>query len=169
MNPVKFWQKSTPKEPSLDDRIKQDYDAQEPARPTSLQAKKGYFSSFSFSHKKSERQPSTVVALKESGKTEVYKLSTVDDTGSYMPPSPTLDGKRDHWVEVKEDDMMDFHLPGSECLTSYIGDQHHFYTPSSFVQSQPYIPTHSSLSIVPSLDTDNQSDLASCRSSASVS
>ncbi|GAN03586.1 hypothetical protein MAM1_0043d03041 [Mucor ambiguus] len=189
MKPVKFWSKSSSqqqqKESSIDDLINRDYMSQngitqpetaDRPLPMPQQAKSGYLSSFHFSRKSSNQSAASapVVALTESGKSEVYKLSTIDDTGVYMPPSPSITGKRDHWIEVNEDDMMDFHLPDSACLTTHVGEKHHFYTPSTFVQSQPYIlpipsMSESTLSSVPSLD-DGNSDLttpSSCRSSTS--
>ncbi|KAK4510014.1 uncharacterized protein ATC70_006183 [Mucor velutinosus] len=189
MKPVKFWSKSPSsqqqqKESSIDDLINRDYmsqngilqpEATERPQPMPQQAKPSYLS-FHFSRKSSNQSTASapVVALTESGKTEVYKLSTIDDTGAYMPPSPSITGKRDHWIEVNEDDMMDFHLPDSACLTTHVGEKHDFYTPSTFVQSQPYIlpipnMSESTLSSVPSLD-DGNSDLitpSSCRSSTS--
>ncbi|KAF1806009.1 hypothetical protein V8B55DRAFT_1452978 [Mucor lusitanicus] len=195
MKPVKFWSKSSPsqqqqqKESSIDDLINRDYMSQngipqpetaerpQPVPQQQQPAKSGYLSSFHFSRKSSNQSNNAsapVVALTESGKSEVYKLSTIDDAGVYMPPSPSISGKRDHWIEVNEDDMMDFHLPDSACLTTHVGEKHDFYTPSTFVQSQPYIlpipnMSESTLSSVPSLD-DGHSDLtttSSCRSSAS--
>ncbi|CAO3613848.1 unnamed protein product [Mucor fragilis] len=190
MKPVKFWSKSSSqqqqKESSIDDLINRDYmsqngipqpEAAERPQPMPQQAKSGYLSSFNFSRKSSHQSTASsapVVALTESGKSEVYKLSTIDGTGVYMPPSPSITGKRDHWIEVNEDDMMDFHLPDSACLTTHVGEKHDFYTPSTFVQSQPYIlpipnMSESTLSSVPSLD-DSNSDMttsSSCRSSAS--
>ncbi|KAG1454537.1 hypothetical protein G6F56_007297 [Rhizopus delemar] len=91
-----------------------------------------------------------VVPLVESDKAEVYKLSRIDE-GFYMPPSPTLEGKRDHWIDVQD---MEFNLPGSECLTSRITEKHDFFTPSSFVETQPYVLTE--LSCI-SLSSDSSS------------
>jgi hypothetical protein len=182
MKPVKFWQKSSTqqKESTIDDLVNKDYNSQhgiaateEQETPQKQLSKSSYLPSFSFGKKASSARPVPVVALTESGKAEVYKLSTIDDTGLYMPPSPSLQGKRDHWIEVTEDDMMDFHLPSSECLTTHVGEKHDFFTPSTLVQCQPYIlpiadMSDSTLSAVPSLD-DGNSDLTSpsCRSSAS--
>lgn len=189
MKPVKFWSKSSSsqqqqKDSSIDDLINRDYMSQngipqpettERPQPSPQQAKSGYLPSFHFGRKSSNQSTASalVVALTESGKTEVYKLSTIDGSGVYMPPSPSITGKRDHWIEINEDDMMDFHLPDSACLTTHVGEKHDFYTPSTFVQSQPYIlpipnMSESTLSSVPSLD-DGNSDLTtpSCRSSAS--
>lgn len=184
MKPVKFWQKSSQqKKSTIDDLINKDYNSQRGITATEEHvteqeqkqtSKNGYLPSFSFGKKTSStRSPVPVVALTESGKAEVYKLSTIDDAGLYMPPSPGLQGKRDHWIEVNEDDMMDFHLPSSECLTTHVGEKHDFFTPSTFVQCQSYIlpipdMSDSTLSAVPSLD-DSNSDLTSpsCRSSAS--
>ncbi|KAI8644186.1 hypothetical protein BD408DRAFT_340992 [Parasitella parasitica] len=138
MKPVKFWSKAQPRESSMiaDDRIN----------------KEGYLSSFHFG-----RKPScSPTALVESRISEIFKLSTIDDAGAYIPPSPGITDKRDHWIDVNETDMMDFHLLDSACLTS-VGEKHDFFTPSTFVHSQPYIlPTadmsESTLPSVPSLD-----------------
>ncbi|KAL9552411.1 hypothetical protein PS6_004490 [Mucor atramentarius] len=176
MKPVKFWSKSSSsqqqqKDSSIDDLINRDYMSQngipqpettERPQPSPQQAKSGYLPSFHFGRKSSNQSTASapVVALTESGKTEVYKLSTIDGSGVYMPPSPSITGKRDHWIEINEDDMMDFHLPDSACLTTHVGEKHDFYTPSTFVQSQPYIlpipnMSESTLSSVPSLDDDS--------------
>lgn len=167
IKPVKFW-KSSAKESNIDDLIRKDYQSQQgiqeekaPQLTTTSNSSYSYMPSFGFSKKGTKE---TVVALTESGKTEVYKLSTIDDSGLYMPPSPTLEGKRDHWVEIAEEDMMDFHLPSSDCLTTFHGEKHHFFTPSSFVNTQPYILpiaglSDSTLSSVPSLD-DGYSELS---------
>lgn len=184
MKPVKFWQKSSTrqKEAPIDDLINKDYNSQRGTTITEEQAteqeapkkkirKSGYLPSLPFGQKSTARSPVPVVALTESGKAEVYKLSTINNTGLYMPPSPNLQGKRDHWIEVDEDDMMEFHLPSSECLTTHVGEKHDFFTPSTLVQCQPYIlpiadMSVSTLSAVPSLD-DSSSDLTSPSSSRS--
>ncbi|KAI8882575.1 hypothetical protein K501DRAFT_285788 [Backusella circina FSU 941] len=175
IKPVKFWDRPSSKVAPAQD---QDQEQVKEVVTQSPPQHNGLLSSFSFSRKTvvpsspsghSYLEKTDVnVALKETGKGEIYKLSTVDDAGIYMPPSPNLQGKRDHWIEVNED-IMDFHLPSSECLTTMEDDNKRgFYTPSSFVHTQPYIlPVHnmsdSSLS-VPSLDDSN---LSSSRSSAS--
>lgn len=181
MKPVKFWQKSSQqKESTIDTIVNEDYNKQEPVEPiTPPQLTKNsssYMPSFNFRKSTSSSIPTTP-ALTESGKTEVYKLSTIDDTGIYVPPSPTLQGKRDHWIDVNED-IMDFRLPSSECLTTHVGEKHDFFTPSTFVQTQPYIfpvishnnMSESTLSSVPSfIEDDSSSEImsSSCRSSAS--
>lgn len=192
MKPVKFWQRSSHqhKEPTIDDTISKDYSTQqseevaeqieeEAEQQKACKKSSSYMPSFGFGKKVNNNQPATpIVALTESGKTEVYKLSTIDDAGAYIPPSPTLQGKRDHWIDVSEDDIMNFRLPGSECLTTHVGEKHVFFTPSTFVQTQPYISpiishhhhmSDSTLSTVPSLEDDGSSDImtSSCRSSAS--
>ncbi|CAO3655659.1 unnamed protein product [Mucor hiemalis] len=177
MKPVKFWQKSSqPKEVVHEEDTQQEQEEiEQEQRPVTTHKSSSYMPSFSFSRKSTS--PATfppVVALTESGKTEVYKLSTIDHDGLYVPPSPTLGGKRDHWIEVNED-IMDFRLPSSECLTTHVGEKHDFFTPSTFVQTQPYIfpiashMSDSALSSVPSFVEDDGSDImtSSCRSSAS--
>lgn len=175
IKPVKFWQKSSQPAHEEDDSNGQEHQQeQQQQRPVTAHKSSSYMPSFSFSKKSSSpATPPPVVALTESGKTEVYKLSTIDHDGLYMPPSPTLGGKRDHWIEVNED-IMDFRLPSSECLTTHVGEKHDFFTPSTFVQTQPYIfpiashMSDSTVSSVPSFVEDDGSILtASCRSSAS--
>ncbi|OBZ84384.1 hypothetical protein A0J61_07569 [Choanephora cucurbitarum] len=152
MKPSRFW-KSSPAIQQPEDLI----DERTTVSPTKSTS---YMPTFKF--KKSSQN--TLVALEESCQTEVYKLSTIDQTGLYMPPSPTLQGKKDHWIEVNEDEIMSFRLPSSECLTSHTNEKHDFFTPSSFVKSQPYVLpiadlSESTLSSVPSLDDDSQSDI----------
>lgn len=179
IKPVKFWQKSSqPKEvaheESSNGQEQHQQEQEPPQRPATTHKSSSYMPSFSFSKKSSSpATPPPVVALTESGKTEVYKLSTIDHDGLYMPPSPTLGGKRDHWIEVNED-IMDFRLPSSECLTTHVGEKHDFFTPSSFVQTQPYIfpiashMSDSTVSSIPSFVEDDGSIMtSSCRSSAS--
>jgi hypothetical protein len=188
IKPVKFWQRSSQhKEPTIDDTINKDYQSQQPQdiseeeieeekEQQKVKRSSSYMRSFGFGRKSNSSIPSLapIVALTESGKTEVYKLSTIDDAGAYIPPSPTLQGKRDHWIDANEDDIMNFRLPSSECLTTHVGEKHDFFTPSTFVRTQPYIfpiishMSDSTLSTVPSLEDDG-SDIttSSCRSSAS--
>lgn len=69
------------------------------------------------------------MALKETGKNEVYELSTVNDSGMYLAPA-LIHGKHDHWLGVDEDAFR-FSLPSNDCLTTMSGRPHSFYTPSS--------------------------------------
>ncbi|CEP09397.1 hypothetical protein [Parasitella parasitica] len=138
MKSAKFWSKSKQKETSIaHNHIN----------------KEGHLP-FHFTRKPSG---SPTAALVESREAEIYKLSTIDDAGVYIPPSPGVTDKRDHWIDVNEDVMMNFHLPDLACLTS-VGDKHNFFTPSTFIlQSQSYIlpiadMSESTLSSVPSLD-----------------
>lgn len=140
MRPVKFWQKST------NDNQREGEECQD-NHPESNR-----FLSFG---KKQVKKPD-VIPWVESDKKEVYKLSTVDASGIYMPPSPTLEGKRDHWIDVAED--MEFNLPHSECLTSHWTEKHDFFTPSTLVQSQPYILPCLSSSISLSTDASSVND-----------
>jgi hypothetical protein len=172
MKPVKFWSKSSTQskqqEPVAEPTTISEEEVEEEQVP---KVKTSYMPSFHFGSSNNIKKSSIQPALTESGKTEVYKLSTIDDTGIYVPPSPTIQGKRDHWIEIEEE--QDFFLPSSECLTTYVGEKHDFYTPSTFVHTQPYLyPTisftnmsESTLSSVPSLEEDIIS--SSCRSSAS--
>jgi hypothetical protein len=180
IKPVKFWERPSSKVAPAQDE-EQVQEVKEIVIPKPPQHTGGLLSSFSFSRKAAAPSSPPAhsyldktgvnVALKETAKGEIYKLSTVDDAGMYMPPSPNLQGKRDHWIDVNED-IMDFYLPSSECLTTPEQDNKRgFYTPSSFVHTQPYVlPIHnmsdSSLS-VPSLDDENMTSISSSRSSAS--
>ncbi|ORY93353.1 hypothetical protein BCR43DRAFT_496774 [Syncephalastrum racemosum] len=108
----------------------------------------------SFQQKKSPAE-----ALKETKKGEIYKLSTINDSGVYLPPSPCEDSKRDHWIELDED-IMAFRLPSPECLTAKT-QPHSFFTPSASLCRAPTSRTATSASDgasesdVPSLITDN--------------
>ncbi|GAA5796226.1 hypothetical protein HPULCUR_001596 [Helicostylum pulchrum] len=166
MKPVKFWQKSVRKEIDTND------DDTQPTKVEGQLKSSSMIPSFGFTKKAAYTTPT---ALTETKKGEVYKLSTIDNTGIYMPPSPSLDGKRDHWIDIDED-LMDFKLPGSECLTTHVGEKHDFFTPSAtFVRTQPYIfpvdscMSDSNVSAVPSFIEDDASEVMtnSCRSSAS--
>lgn len=164
MKPVKFWQRSSPKEVTIDDNKNHQDDEETPQIKNN-----GFIPSFGLSKKKPSQQ-----ALTETKKGEIYKLSTIDNDGMYAPPSPGLQGKRDHWIDTAD---VDFYLPSSECLTTHVGEKHDFFTPSStFVLTQPYIfpiashMSDSSLSTVPSfIEDDGCSDILtnSYRSSAS--
>ncbi|KAF7722019.1 hypothetical protein EC973_003775 [Apophysomyces ossiformis] len=151
LKPVRFWQRNnkTGVEPLATSLDKEE---QVPKKPT---PGKLFISSPSFNFKKqpavsTEYQYSNV-ALREASKEEVYKLSTIDDSGIYMPPSP--DVKRDHWLDLDED-IMAFRLPSSDCLTTKSG-QHEFYTPSVIVNNLSRVSTESACDDdIPSLLTD---------------
>lgn len=115
-------------------------------------------------------------ALRETAKGQVYKLSTINDSGIYLPPSPTLDSKRDHWIELDERAHA-FKLPGPECLTTRTdenGKKHcSFFTPSAIVSRksssyQSYISVPQPISLdsptyedTPSLMTDSTTSVTS--------
>lgn len=115
-------------------------------------------------------------ALRETAKGQVYKLSTINDSGVYLPPSPTLDSKRDHWIELDEEALA-FKLPGPECLTTRTeenGKKHcSFFTPSAIVSRksssyQSYISMPRPISLdspsdedTPSLMTDSTTSVTS--------
>lgn len=160
MKPVKFWQKATPKEvvTSADNENLQDEEE-------TVQVKSsGFIPSFGLGKKKPSQ------ALVETKKGEIYKLSSIDVDGVYVPPSPGLQGKRDHWIDAVD---IDFYLPSSECLTTHVGEKHDFFTPSStFVRTQPYIfpvashMSDSGVSTVPSfIEDDGSSDILSSSAS----
>ncbi|KAJ8663982.1 hypothetical protein O0I10_000258 [Lichtheimia ornata] len=106
-------------------------------------------------------------ALRETPKAEIYKLSTINDSGVYLPPSPTQEGKRDHWLDLDEQ-VLAFRLPAPECLTTYGTPQQHkgeslFHTPSVIINQQQHHHHQSSVSTstteddIPSLMTDSSS------------
>ncbi|KAI8085133.1 uncharacterized protein BX664DRAFT_338597 [Halteromyces radiatus] len=66
--------------------------------------------------------------LRETGKNEVYELSTVNDSGVYLPPQQQHSIKHDHWLDEV---TFSFVLPSQDCLTTVSGCPHSFYTPSS--------------------------------------
>ncbi|KAG2223032.1 hypothetical protein INT45_008233 [Circinella minor] len=103
---------------------------------------------------KSDRQQSP--ALREAAKAEVYKLSIVNDSGIFLPPSPKLDSKRDNWIEMDEE-AMSFRLPSPECLTTYGNNDKTiptFYTPSAMVFPRSSSVDTNNEDDVPSLSTD---------------
>ncbi|CEI87694.1 hypothetical protein RMCBS344292_02103 [Rhizopus microsporus] len=152
MRTVKFWQRSTTttstdnNQSATDDAIDQGSEGKEEAlvprtdssnSNNSNKSRNSVSFTLSFGRKKSSDKHANNVPLVESTKEEVYKLSIIDDSGIYMPPSPTVECKKDHWID--NEDIMDFHIPSSECLTSHVTEKHDFFTPSSFVECQPYI------------------------------
>lgn len=154
MKPVKFWQKAAP--------VKEITSEPEETMQETIQVKtNGFIPSFGLSKKKPEQ------GLIETKKGEIYKLSTIDVDGLYAPPSPHLQGKRDHWIDAVD---MDFYLPSSECLTTHVGEKHDFFTPSStFIRTQPYIyPMLDSTISTPSFIEDDGSDILSSSSRSSA-
>ncbi|KAI7876603.1 hypothetical protein K492DRAFT_172373 [Lichtheimia hyalospora FSU 10163] len=105
-------------------------------------------------------------ALRETPKAEIYKLSTINDSGVYLPPSPTQEGKRDHWLDLDEQ-VLAFRLPAPECLTTYGSPQPKgeslFHTPSVIINQQQHHHHQFSVSTsiteddIPSLMTDSSS------------
>ncbi|CAO3594279.1 unnamed protein product [Absidia cylindrospora] len=77
------------------------------------------------------KKHSNATAPKETGKDEVYELSTVNDSGVYL--TPTTNGKHDHWLDVDDEDAFCHSLPSHDCLTTVSGRPHSFYTPSSII------------------------------------
>lgn len=63
---------------------------------------------------------------------QLYKLSTINDSGIYMPPSPAEE-ESDQWVN-NDEGYFDFHLPSPDRLTVQHGanknSSFNFYTPS---------------------------------------
>ncbi|KAL0075571.1 hypothetical protein J3Q64DRAFT_1774901 [Phycomyces blakesleeanus] len=75
------------------------------------------------------------IALRETAKDEIYELSTVNDSGLYLPPSPCEETKRDHWVGIDQEAMI-FRLPSPAHLTTQPGQKHCFFTPSTTIAEQ---------------------------------
>ncbi|KAI8388251.1 uncharacterized protein BYT42DRAFT_491031 [Radiomyces spectabilis] len=113
LKPAKFWQKSNKTAPA---GYENDENKPLEKTPTTLFKKK----------------TDDEVALRETAKGEIYKLSTVSDSGVYLPPSPTEDSKRDHWLNIDQEAMV-FPLPDFDRLTTNSGEKHSFYTPSVIV------------------------------------
>jgi len=69
---------------------------------------------------------------RSSKEAQLYKLSTINDSGIYMPPSPSEE-KGDQWVS-NDEGYFDFHLPSPDRLTVQHAankhSQYNFYTPS---------------------------------------
>lgn len=69
---------------------------------------------------------------RRSKEAQLYKLSTINDSGIYMPPSPSEE-KADQWVS-NDEGYFDFHLPSPDRLTvqhaANKDSQYNFYTPS---------------------------------------
>ncbi|KAI8139738.1 hypothetical protein BJV82DRAFT_492550, partial [Fennellomyces sp. T-0311] len=68
----------------------------------------------------------------ETAKGDIFKLSTINDSGVYLPPSPCEDSKRDHWLDIDQDELV-FRLPSPDRLTTHSGEEHSFYTPSATI------------------------------------
>ncbi|CDS13910.1 hypothetical protein LRAMOSA06083 [Lichtheimia ramosa] len=66
------------------------------------------------------------LALRENSMSDVFKLSTINGSGEYLPPSPCEDSKRDHWLDVDQDALA-FRLPSTDRLTK----ENCFFTPSA--------------------------------------
>ncbi|KAI8379591.1 uncharacterized protein BYT42DRAFT_569314 [Radiomyces spectabilis] len=152
LKPVKFWQRNSktaenPTDSNIDEgAITHDYTKEKPAIVVT--------SSPTSNKRLSKHMPT--IALRESGKDEVFKLSTVNDSGVYLPPSPCEDSKRDHWLETEESET--FVIPSPDCLTThYNHGQHEFFTPSVVRLTKTETGSAASLEEddIPSLLTDS--------------
>jgi hypothetical protein len=69
---------------------------------------------------------------KSSKNAQLYKLSTINDSGIYMPPSPTEEKNADQWNN--DEGYFDFYLPSPDRLTvqhaANKDSEYNFYTPS---------------------------------------
>ncbi|KAG2218402.1 hypothetical protein INT45_011590 [Circinella minor] len=72
------------------------------------------------------------LALIETGKNDIFKLSTINDSGFFLPPSPCEDSKRDHWLDIDQDELA-FRMPSPDRLTTHSSEKHCFYTPSATI------------------------------------
>ncbi|KAI9277140.1 hypothetical protein BDA99DRAFT_494973 [Phascolomyces articulosus] len=168
LKPGKFWQRNTnkvssssheqeeqrQKPSSMDENpVKEEHPQQQ--QQQQQHTKKASFISMPTSPFKSTKpDPHQSPALREAAKTEVYKLSTVNDSGVFLPPSPKLDSKRDHWIELDEEAMI-FRLPSPKCLTTYGKDNHHKALSTLYTPSATVFPRSSSV------DTTNEDDVPS--------
>ncbi|KAI8144886.1 hypothetical protein BJV82DRAFT_606589 [Fennellomyces sp. T-0311] len=159
LKPGKFWQRSTNKVSNEDEK------QQGEDNTTNHNDNKKTLISMPTAFKPKSMDMHQSSALRETAKAEIYKLSTINDSGVYLPPSPAQNGKRDHWIELDEEALA-FRLPSPECLTTYGSknkERPTFYTPSAVV-----MPRSSSVDTteddVPSLMTD----LSSAQSSSNV-
>ncbi|ORX54065.1 hypothetical protein DM01DRAFT_1407576 [Hesseltinella vesiculosa] len=66
------------------------------------------------------------ISLGAGNKKEIYELSTVNDSGVYLPPS-TNTKEQPSWAEEQDPNHV-FYMPTLDCLTT---GPHSFYTPSS--------------------------------------
>lgn len=97
---------------------------------------KMFIQTYPFSASKQEidsKKKAMTVPLRETAKGEVYKLSTINDLGVFMPPSPCEDSKRDHWLDIDQEELV-FRLPSPDCLTTHSGGAHSFFTPSATIK-----------------------------------
>ncbi|KAI9008778.1 hypothetical protein CLU79DRAFT_776871 [Phycomyces nitens] len=83
-------------------------------------------------HLSTPRSSFETLALKEAAKDEIYELSTVNDSGLYLLPSPCEETKHDHWVGIDQEAMI-FRLPSPDYLTTQSGQKHCFFTPSTTI------------------------------------
>ncbi|KAI7869553.1 hypothetical protein BDF14DRAFT_1722427 [Spinellus fusiger] len=84
-----------------------------------------------FNGDKSSISLESTITLREAANKEVYELSTVNDSGVYLPPSPSNE-KHDHWLVIDQEAMA-FRLPSPRHLTTQSGEKHCFFTPSTTV------------------------------------
>ncbi|KAI8887946.1 hypothetical protein K501DRAFT_174327 [Backusella circina FSU 941] len=139
MKPSSLWSKSKVNNNHGCTQAGDSYFTENPGLTThNTSSSSSLLSAFSIGKKAAASPSAQNVALKETARGDVYKLSIVQD-GSYIPPSPGVEGKRDHWIDVKED-IMNFNLPDSmTCLTTQYNEKHDFFTPYTFVHTQPYV------------------------------
>jgi hypothetical protein len=89
---------------------------------------------------------------------QLYKLSTINDSGIYMPPSPTEEKGGDQWSS--DEGYFDFHLPSPDRLTvqhaANKDSEFNFYTPSmvAFAANQAKRMTWAGPATQPESDDD---------------
>ena len=118
--PVRLFQRTNKTAPLIDNDEKQQVKAVETT--DTIQNKKN--------NKRNKNKLS--LALIETCQNDIFKLSTINDSGFFLPPSPCEDSKRDHWLDIDQDELA-FRMPSPDRLTTHSGEKHCFFTPSATI------------------------------------
>ncbi|KAI9477698.1 hypothetical protein BDB00DRAFT_879404 [Zychaea mexicana] len=115
--PARLWQRSNKTAPLVDEKSPSVQPIDVPKNSSN-------------SNKRNENK--LTIVLRETAKGDIFKLSTINDSGFFLPPSPCEDSKRDHWLDIDQDELA-FRLPSPDRLTTHSGDkeQRSFFTPSA--------------------------------------
>ncbi|KAG0164346.1 hypothetical protein DFQ28_010437 [Apophysomyces sp. BC1034] len=141
LKPVKFWQRSNKTAPAFEEdeenikSVPATENINENAAPPAKTKPKLFIHTPFSLLKKQSSEPQDRVALVETAEGQVYKLSTINDSGVYLPPSPCEDGKHDHWLDIDQETMA-FRLPSHDRLTTHSGEAHCFHTPSATIHNR---------------------------------
>ncbi|KAF7731930.1 hypothetical protein EC973_007761 [Apophysomyces ossiformis] len=145
LKPVKFWQRSNKTAPVLEEQEQNDEhiktviaaenDNEEVTSQTKSKPKLSIQTSFSLFKKQSITAQNDNPAMVETAVGQVYKLSVINDSGIYLPPSPCEHIKHDHWLDIDQETMA-FQLPSHDRLTTHSGEAHCFHTPSATMNNQ---------------------------------